>query len=83
MPSPIFLAAASFFSVIAVGSLLVAINDWLESRNVDPQPAVGVSPSRVTYPIFERRHKRSIGTPVRGRRHGPRGGRGDPVVDWF
>ena len=83
MPSPIFLAAASFFSVIVVGSLLVAINDWLESRNVDPQPAVGVSPSRVAYPIYERRHKRSVRTLTRGRRHEPRGAGGDLVVDWF
>lgn len=83
MPSPIFVAAASFFGVIVVGSLLVAINDWLESRNVDPRPAIGVSPSRVAYPIFERRRRRSIRSVARGRRPDHQGARGDLVVDWF
>ncbi|MEX2541149.1 MAG: hypothetical protein WD314_05045 [Trueperaceae bacterium] len=33
MAEPVILAAAAFFAVIVVGSLLVGINDWLEGRH--------------------------------------------------
>jgi hypothetical protein len=34
MPEPLIFAAAAFSSVIVVGTLMVAVNDWLEARHV-------------------------------------------------
>jgi hypothetical protein len=33
MPDPLIIAAVAFASVIVVGTLMVAVNDWLEARH--------------------------------------------------
>lgn len=32
MFDPLLLVAVAFFSIVGIGSLLVAVNDWLEAR---------------------------------------------------
>ena len=83
MPSPLFLAAASFFTVIVVGSLLVAINDWLERRHADPQPAIGIGPRRAGLPLYQRRHGRSVRPVLRLGGQGRQRPVRDLVVDMF
>lgn len=82
MLSPLLLAAVSFFTVIVVGSLLVAINDWLERRDGDPQPSVGVGPRRVAVPLFVPSRRSSRRPALRVNRQEQRT-RPDLVVDWF
>lgn len=54
MAESLLLAAAAFFTVIVVGSVLVQVNDWLESRlgrAVHPQSRASAS-ARSNRPAF-------------------------------
>jgi hypothetical protein len=90
---PLFLAGAAFFSVIVVGSLLVALNDWLEARHAahgSPNgsrlpPSAARAFRRLALPRrWARRRLLGSGLECRGHRcsEGSRLDRRALVVDW-
>lgn len=83
MADPLFLAAAAFFTVIVLGSLLVAVSDWLEGRLADPRLATGVGLRRGGRPLSARAGRQALCSAIRRNRAEPQSKRRDLLVDWF
>jgi hypothetical protein len=84
---PVVVAALAFFLVIAVGTLLVAVNDWLEARHEElvASGRRGVARIRLSGSELARAARGNRGRGLRLAREGARrcGDSRTVVSDWF
>lgn len=65
MAEPVILAAAAFFAVIVLGSVLVGINDWLEARHAVAVAGGGGGRGRSSTTVRPTGRRRQSGNTVR------------------